>query len=68
MLFLNKRDLFETKIAHSPITVCNELSDYDGDLADYESCSSFIKEKFELRLELQGMSLEVVFCVCLFGA
>ena len=57
VLFLNKRDLFETKIAHSPITACNELSDYDGDLSDYESCSSFIKEKFEMRLDSQGASV-----------
>lgn len=43
ILFLNKKDLFEEKIPHSPITVC--FPDYAGD-GSFENASSFIRTKY----------------------
>ena len=44
MLFLNKQDLFATKIPHSPLTIC--FPEYNG-LNTYEDTISYIRMKFE---------------------
>jgi len=43
ILFLNKRDLFEAKIAKVPLTVC--FDDYKGP-QDYDGASQYIRDKF----------------------
>lgn len=44
ILFLNKRDLFEAKIAKSPLTIC--FPEYAG-TNNYEDASRFIQNRFE---------------------
>ncbi|KAK3512687.1 hypothetical protein QTP70_023168, partial [Hemibagrus guttatus] len=44
ILFLNKKDLFETKIAQSPLTIC--FPEYTG-TSTYPEASDFIRTKFE---------------------
>ena len=44
ILFLNKRDLFEKKIQHSPLTIC--FPEYDGPNT-YVDTTSYIREKFQ---------------------
>ena len=51
MLFLNKTDLFETKIKKSPITIC--FPEYN-DENTYEATTSFIKHKFEVLTKSSG--------------
>ena len=42
-LFLNKKDLFEAKIARVPLSVC--FPDFPGG-SDYRMCVDFVKDKF----------------------
>jgi len=44
ILFLNKRDLFEEKIKHSPIT--DYVEGFEGDPTSYEDCCNFIERTF----------------------
>ena len=44
ILFLNKRDLFETKIQHSPLTIC--FPEYSGPNT-YEDSICYIDMKFK---------------------
>ncbi|ERL94868.1 hypothetical protein D910_12141, partial [Dendroctonus ponderosae] len=44
ILFLNKKDLFEEKIARSPLTIC--FPEYDGPNT-YQEASAYIRMKFE---------------------
>ncbi|XP_062842747.1 guanine nucleotide-binding protein G(i) subunit alpha-2a isoform X2 [Trichomycterus rosablanca] len=44
ILFLNKKDLFERKIEHSPLSIC--FPDYTG-AGTYSEASEFIRFKFE---------------------
>lgn len=44
ILFLNKKDLFEEKIARSPLTIC--FPEYTGQNT-YEEASAYIRTKFE---------------------
>lgn len=44
ILFLNKKDLFEEKIARSPLTIC--FPEYTGPNT-YEDASAYIRMKFE---------------------
>uniref|UniRef100_A0AAY5ECT3 Guanine nucleotide-binding protein G(i) subunit alpha-2 n=2 Tax=Electrophorus electricus TaxID=8005 RepID=A0AAY5ECT3_ELEEL len=44
ILFLNKKDLFQEKIAHSPLTIC--FPEYAGS-STYEEASEYIRTKFE---------------------
>mmetsp|Transcript_26420 Transcript_26420/g.29428 ORF Transcript_26420/g.29428 Transcript_26420/m.29428 type:complete len:356 (-) Transcript_26420:73-1140(-) len=43
ILFLNKKDLFEEKIKHVPLTEC--FKDYPGP-QEFEACSNHIRDKF----------------------
>ena len=70
LLFLNKIDLFETKILKSPLKVC--FSDYDGPEGSATEAISFIKEKFEsikqevyihLTCAIETKNIEAVFDV-----
>ena len=45
LLFLNKKDLFETKIKQTPLTIC--FPEYVGRPASYIDAIDFIKSKFE---------------------
>merc|ERR1712154_721177 len=45
--FLNKKDLFEEKIAKVPITVCPAFASFEGDSRSYGESTAFIKEQFE---------------------
>jgi len=44
ILFLNKKDLFEDKIHHSPLTIC--FPEYSGPNT-YEDAAAYIQLKFE---------------------
>ncbi|VDP50878.1 unnamed protein product [Schistosoma margrebowiei] len=44
LLFLNKRDLFEQKIYHSPLTIC--FPEYIGE-NNYQEAGLYIQTKFE---------------------
>ncbi|MEQ2194514.1 Guanine nucleotide-binding protein G(i) subunit alpha-2 [Xenoophorus captivus] len=44
ILFLNKMDLFEKKIEHSPLTIC--FPEYSG-LNNYKEAAAYIQSKFE---------------------
>ncbi|KAH8854209.1 Guanine nucleotide-binding protein G(i) subunit alpha isoform 1 [Schistosoma japonicum] len=44
LLFLNKRDLFEQKICHSPLTIC--FPEYAGE-NNYQEAGLYIQTKFE---------------------
>merc|ERR1719470_222888 len=44
ILFLNKKDLFEEKILHSPLTIC--FPEYSGPNT-YEDAAAYIQLKFE---------------------
>ncbi|KAM6121007.1 LOW QUALITY PROTEIN: guanine nucleotide-binding protein G(i) subunit alpha-2 [Pterocles gutturalis] len=44
ILFLNKKDLFEEKIVHSPLTIC--FPEYTG-ANTYDEAASYIQSKFE---------------------
>lgn len=44
ILFLNKKDLFEEKITHSPLSIC--FPEYTG-ANKYDEASSYIQSKFE---------------------
>ena len=44
MLFLNKKDLFQEKIRHSPLTIC--FPEYSGSNT-YDETSKYIQSKFE---------------------
>jgi len=46
VLFLNKRDLFQTKIQNVPLNVC--FTEYDGP-NDYENCLAYIEQQFRDR-------------------
>jgi hypothetical protein len=46
ILFLNKRDLFETKIKSAPIQQVAIFSDYDGPDRDYEAGVEYFVQKF----------------------
>ena len=70
MLFLNKTDLFETKILKSPLTTC--FPDYDGPEGSATEAISFIKEQFEriqpevyihLTCAIETKNIETVFDV-----
>lgn len=52
ILFLNKKDLFEEKIAKSPLTIC--FKDYDGE-DNYAAASEYIKEQFEAANKTNSM-------------
>jgi guanine nucleotide-binding protein subunit alpha len=45
ILFLNKMDLFKTKIEHSPITKFG-FSDFQGDTSDPQQTSRYFMDKF----------------------
>jgi len=45
LLFLNKSDLFKTKIKQIPLTVC--FRGYQGDPHDYDQCSKYIIRRFQ---------------------
>eukprot|EP01084_Bolivina_argentea_P295237 508228_1 len=46
ILFLNKKDLFATKIQKVPISVC--FDEYDG-MDKYDDCVGYIRTRFEER-------------------
>ncbi len=48
ILFLNKKDIFATKIRTVPLTVC--FADYTGP-SEYDAALKFINEKFQSKLD-----------------
>jgi len=56
ILFLNKLDLFETKIKTSPISKCHP--DYDGPEGDAEAGKEFINKLFETAFKPTGEGQE----------
>lgn len=47
ILFLNKKDLFLTKLQdNKPITLCEEFRDYEGEKFSFEQTTSYIKSVF----------------------
>jgi len=56
ILFLNKKDLFATKLLKTPITDCPDFADYEGD-GSYDDCCLYIKEKFEQKCEDQTKTI-----------
>eukprot|EP01084_Bolivina_argentea_P170832 295996_1 len=47
ILFLNKTDLFKTKIRKFGITECCAFSDYEQDPNDYHQTTTYVQRKFE---------------------
>jgi hypothetical protein len=45
LLFLNKSDVFKTKIKNIPLTLC--FRGFQGDPHDYDQCSKYIIRKFQ---------------------
>lgn len=45
-LFLNKYDVFTQKITSTPITVCPNLADYQGDPGDVTASINHVRQKF----------------------
>mmetsp|Transcript_27071 Transcript_27071/g.37688 ORF Transcript_27071/g.37688 Transcript_27071/m.37688 type:complete len:362 (-) Transcript_27071:290-1375(-) len=46
VLFLNKMDVFQKKIEHIPISVCNAFTEYDGPADSEEDAKDFISNIF----------------------
>jgi len=46
ILFLNKKDLFETKIKDTSIKMCEDFDSFEGDTASYEETTAYIKDVF----------------------
>lgn len=46
ILFLNKTDLFETKIKNTDLTACPSFNDYDGG-KDFHKATQYIMKKFQ---------------------
>lgn len=49
VLFLNKKDLFQEKIAEVPITKWGGAANFRGDPNNYDDCIAFIQKQFEDR-------------------
>ena len=47
LLFLNKKDVFDEKITHSPLTQCFDT--YKGDAYDKHEAAAFISQQFGLQ-------------------
>lgn len=54
ILFLNKKDLFETKIQKSPLTVC--FPEYDGP-QEYGAACAYIQHQFEEKNQSEGKEI-----------
>jgi len=56
--FLNKKDLFEEKIAKVPVTVCPAFEGFDGkDPHSFQDATSFIQKQFHKMSEAAGRTL-----------